>query len=150
MKTQQQCCHFLLAQTDWSNSALPILIPCSSTGHEVALWHSTRTHAQNQCDLFPTGPVGSLFLLVFNATSTSFIKPGQLKVPSRQQKWIEMFTMLYNCYNDTQTVLKKAFTMLLRRYFKKKKGSYCAGKLGRGRPNATTGRKGVTRIASTV
>ncbi len=40
--------------------------------------------------------------------------------------------------------------MLIRRYFKKKKGSYCGGKLGKGRPNATTGRKGVTMMASTV
>lgn len=35
-------------------------------------------------DSFPTGPVGSLFLWVFNATSTPFVKPGQLKVLWRQ------------------------------------------------------------------
>lgn len=91
------------------------------------------------CDSFPTGPVGSLFLWVFNATSTSFVKPGQLKVPAGQQTIIIWHL----------TVLKSSY-MLIRRYFKKKKGSYCGGKLGKGRPNATTGRKGVTMMASTV
>lgn len=62
------------------------------------------------CDSFPTGPVGSLFLWVFNATSTSFVKPGQLKVPAGQQTIIIWHL----------TVLKSSY-MLIRRYFKKKK-----------------------------
>lgn len=65
---------------------------------------------ESVCDSFPTGPVGSLFLLVFNATSTSFIKPGQLKVPGRQQ-----MSIIWHL-----TVLKSSY-MLIRRYFKKKK-----------------------------